>query len=78
MVGEATIVGKYSVIADFYVSCKQKQTIRTKHACLPSQWGITGLSGPRQANLCLRAFRHDKFQMRMSSHSEGPGIWLSV
>ena len=34
--------------------------------------------GPRQANLCLRAFRHDKFQLRMPSHSEGPGIWLSV
>ena len=34
--------------------------------------------GPRQANLCLRAFRHDKFQLRMSSHSEGPGIWFSV
>ena len=34
--------------------------------------------GPRQANLCLRAFRHDKFQLRMPSYSEGPGIWLSV
>ena len=34
--------------------------------------------GPRQANWCLRAFRHDKFQLRMPSHSEGPGIWLSV
>ena len=33
---------------------------------------------PREANLCLRAFRHDKFQLRMPSHSEGPGIWLSV
>ena len=33
---------------------------------------------PRQANLCLRAFRHDKFQLRMPSHSEGPRIWLSV
>ena len=33
---------------------------------------------PRQANLCLRAFRHDKFQLHMPSHSEGPGIWLSV
>ena len=33
---------------------------------------------PRQANLCLRAFRHDKFQLRMPSHSAGPGIWLSV
>ena len=32
----------------------------------------------RQANLCLRAFRHNKFQLRMSSHSEGPGIWFSV
>ena len=32
----------------------------------------------RPANLCLRAFRHDKFQLRVSSHSEGPGIWLSV
>ena len=32
----------------------------------------------RQANLCLRAFRHDKFQLRMPSHSEGPGIWFSV
>ena len=30
---------------------------------------------PRQANLYLRAFRHGK---RMPSHSEGPGIWLSV
>ena len=29
---------------------------------------------PRQANLCLRAFRHDKFQLRMPSHSKGPGI----
>ena len=36
------------------------------------------LYGPRQANLCLRAFRHDKFWLRMPSHSEGPGIWLSV
>ena len=35
-------------------------------------------SEPRQANLCLWAFRHDKFQLRMPSHSEGPGIWLSV
>ena len=34
--------------------------------------------GPRQANLCLRAFRHDKFQLRMPRHSEEPGIWLSV
>ena len=33
---------------------------------------------PRQANLCLRAFRHDKFQLRMPSHSEGAGIWFSV
>ena len=33
---------------------------------------------PRQANLCLRAFRHDKFQLRMPSHSEGIWIWLSV
>ena len=32
----------------------------------------------RQANLCLQAFRHDKFYLRMPSHSEGPGIWLSV
>ena len=29
--------------------------------------------GPRQANLCLRAFRHDKFHLRMPSHSEGQG-----
>ena len=35
-------------------------------------------NGSRQANLCLRAFHHDKFQLRMPSHSEGPGIWLSV
>ena len=34
--------------------------------------------GPRQANLCLRAFRHNKFQLRMPSHSEGLGNWLSV
>ena len=39
---------------------------------------LSELYGPRQANLCLRAFRHDKFQLRMPSHSEGPGIWLSV
>ena len=32
----------------------------------------------RQANFCLQAFRHDKFKLRMPSHSEGPGIWLSV
>ena len=38
----------------------------------------TDKTEPRQANLCLRAFRHDKFQPRMPSHSEGPGIWLSV
>ena len=38
----------------------------------------THQSEPRQANLCLRAFRHDKFQLRMPSHSEGPGIWFSV
>ena len=36
------------------------------------------LSEPHQANLCLRTFRHDKFQLRMPSHSEGPGIWFSV
>ena len=36
------------------------------------------INDPRQANLCLRAFRHDKFQLRMPSHSEGPGIWFSV
>ena len=35
-------------------------------------------TGPRQANLCLRAFRHDKFQLRMPSHSEGLGICFSV
>ena len=39
---------------------------------------IIDIIEPRQANLCLRAFRHDKFQLRMSSHSERPGIWLSV
>ena len=42
-------------------------------------WILTNLEyGPRQANLCLRAFHHDKFQLRLSSHSEGPGIWLSA
>ena len=39
---------------------------------------LTSTCEPRQANLCLRAFRHDKFQLRMPRHSEGPGIWLSV
>ena len=39
---------------------------------------VTFVNEPRQANLCLRAFRHDKFQLRMPSHSEGLGIWLSV
>ena len=33
---------------------------------------------PRQANLCLRAFRHDKFYLHMPSNWERPGIWLSV
>ena len=42
-------------------------------------WSMGGIPyGPRQANLCLRAFRHDKFQLRMPSHSEGQGIWFSV
>ena len=42
-------------------------------------WQCNGnIIEPRQANLCLRAFRHDKFQLRMPSHSEGPRIWLSV
>ena len=40
--------------------------------------GAISVYEPRQANLCLRAFRHDKFQLRMPSHSEGPGIWFSV
>ena len=39
---------------------------------------VNKIHKPRQAILCLRAFRHDKFQLRMPSHSEGPGIWLSV
>ena len=39
---------------------------------------VTFKNEPRQANLCLRALRHDKFQLRMPSHSEEPGIWLSV
>ena len=43
----------------------------------PCPFGVRAFE-PRQANLCLRSFRHDKFQLRMSSHSEGPGIWLSV
>ena len=46
------------------------------HRCLCMILMFTG--EPRQANLCLRAFRHDKFQLRMPSHSEGLGIWLSV
>ena len=33
---------------------------------------------PVKRIVCLRAFRHDKFQLRMPSHLEGPGIWLSV
>ena len=36
MIGEATIVGKYSVIANCYVSCKRKRNVRTKHTCSPS------------------------------------------
>ena len=39
---------------------------------------LSELIGPRQANLCLRAFRHDKFQLRMPSHSDGLWVWLSV
>ena len=45
---------------------------------LVSLFKCGGINGPRQANLCLRAFRHDKFYLRMPSHSEGPGIWFSV
>ena len=43
-----------------------------------TSWYRHTLNEPRQANLCLRAFRHDKLQLRMPSHSEGPGIWFSV
>ena len=43
-----------------------------------SVWLLVWRFESRQANLCLRAFRHDKFQLRMSSLSEGPGIWFSV
>ena len=44
----------------------------------PVEYTIHTTYEPRQANLCLRAFRHDTFQLRMPSHSEEPGIWLSV
>ena len=44
----------------------------------PNSFKSPLVSGPRQANLCLQAFRHDKFQLRMPSYSEGLGIWLSV
>ena len=36
------------------------------------------LNGPRQANLCLRVFRHDKIFTVHAQPSRGPGIWLSV
>ena len=48
------------------------------YALLYNVCTIECLNGPRQTNLCLRAFRHDKFHLRMPSHSEGPGIWFSV
>ena len=37
-----------------------------------------GFNTPLEINEPRQAFRHDKFQLRMPSHSEGPGIWLSV
>ena len=37
-----------------------------------------GQNVARLANLCLRAFRHDKFWLRMLSHLEGPGIRLFI
>ena len=45
---------------------------------ISSMWGCHSLYEPRHMSLCLWAFRHDKFQLRMPSHSEGPEIWLSV
>ena len=54
-------------------------------AAIPSAFLDTLLHGktsnePRQANLCLHAFCHDKTAaewLRMPSHSERPGTWLS-
>ena len=62
-------------------NCKQRRewwTGNAKKISLKFSVMNLDLYEPRQANLCLRAFRHDKFQLRMPSHSEGPGIWLSV
>ena len=53
--------------------------IHVCHLMLTVWHNLTKLSyEPRQENLCLLAFRHDKFKLRMPSHSEGPVIWLSV
>ena len=53
-------------------------TISVQTVCIKTVLNTYTPYEPRQANLCLRAFRHDKFQPRMPSHSEGPRIWLSV
>ena len=57
-------------------------TWSSKPECIPGKWvwffAKKGKLRLRQANLCLRVFRHDKFQLRMPSHSEGPGIGFSI
>ena len=62
---------------------QEQMKIKSDALCLQFSTCVVGTRGylsyePRQANLCLQAFRHDKFQLRMPSHSEGPGIWFSV
>ena len=65
------IDGKPEVELDGIMNLEQNEADRQEREAL-------SLIEPRQANLCLRAFRHDKFQLRMPSHSEGSEIWLSV
>ena len=75
---ETIILFKIIKIPNFHNPFFMFSVIRQITAAPPSFDTLASIYGPRQANLCLRAFRHDKFQLRMPSHSEGPGIWLSV
>ena len=64
----------------FNTTCTSLQVVNVTGTHFPRAPPFLGNMSyePRQANLCFRAFRHYKFQLRMPSHSEGPGIWLSV
>ena len=56
----------FGAVKGTYIStCKnlwaQTEKIKKLYSFCTTAWVMTSPSDPRQANLCLRAFRHDKF-----------------